>query len=84
MTLLLLSHTHLQTRDVSMQTESSKSVGLCEEVRQLQDGRNKGQRKSTQLKVVTNKVTIKLYTLRAFMKERVMSNLNSTLVITVE
>jgi hypothetical protein len=56
---------------------------LGKEICNLQGRRNKRQSNGAMFEKMTNKMTIDLNVLSAFMKNRVMSNLNRTLVVTI-
>ena len=51
---------------------------------QLNCGRNKGQDDGARLKMLLGKVAINLDVLRLLMKDRIVSNLDGTLVITIK
>jgi hypothetical protein len=56
---------------------------LGKEICNLQRKRNKGQSNGVMLEIMTSKMTIDLNVLISFMKNRVVSNLNRTLVVTI-
>jgi len=56
---------------------------LGKEICNLQGRRNKRQSNGAMFEMMTSKMTIDLNVLSALMKNRVMSNLNRTLVVTI-
>jgi hypothetical protein len=56
---------------------------LGKEICNLQRRRNKRQSNGVMLEMMTSKMTIDLNVLSSFMKNRVVSNLNRTLVVTI-
>jgi hypothetical protein len=56
---------------------------LGKEICNLQGRRNKMQSNGAMLEMVTSKMTINLNILSSFMKNRVVSNFNRTLVVTI-
>jgi len=56
---------------------------LGKEICNLQERRNKRQSNGVMLEMMTSKMTIDLNVLNSLMKNRVMSNLNRTLVVTI-
>jgi hypothetical protein len=56
---------------------------LSKEIYNLQGRRNKRQSNGVMLEMMTSKMTIDLNVLSSLMKNRVVSNLNRTLVITI-
>jgi hypothetical protein len=56
---------------------------LGKEICNLQRRRNKRQSNGVMLEIMTSKMTIDLNVLSSFMKNRVVSNLNRTLVVII-
>jgi len=56
---------------------------LGKEIRNLQGRRNKRQSNCVMLEMMTSKMTIDLNVLSSLMKNRVVSNLNKALVVTI-
>jgi hypothetical protein len=56
---------------------------LGKEIYNLQGRRNKMQSNGAMLEMMTSKMTINLNVLSSFMKNRVVSNFNRTLVVTI-
>jgi len=56
---------------------------LGKEICNLQERRNKKQSNGAMLDMITSKMTIDLNVLSSLLKNRVMSNLNRTLVVTI-
>jgi len=56
---------------------------LGKEICNLQGRRNKRQSNGAMLEMMMSKMTINLNVLSSFMKNRVVSNLNRTLVVTI-
>ncbi|GMP33287.1 hypothetical protein CsSME_00006679 [Camellia sinensis var. sinensis] len=77
---------HILTPSLKLKEKlkSSSGVNLDEEVSKLQSRRDKRKRDKPGLQMLMNEVTINLNVLCPFMKDRVMSNLSSTAVVTYE
>jgi hypothetical protein len=58
-------------------------MGLGIEIYNLQGRRNKRQSNGVMLEMMTSKMTIDLKVLSSLMKNRVVSNLNRTLIVTI-
>jgi hypothetical protein len=58
-------------------------IRLGKEICNLQERRNKRQSNGAMLEMMTSKMTIDLNVLSSLMKNRVVSNLNGTLVVTI-
>jgi len=64
-----------------MKTRDGMRLG--KEICNLQGRRNKRQSNGAMLEMITSKMTIDLNVLSSLMKNRVVSNLNGTLVVTI-
>lgn len=56
----------------------------CKQICNLHGGRNKRENESVNLKMLSDNMTINFNILDSFMKNYIMCNLNSTLIVTIQ